>query len=561
MLPTREPIELLRPPSPTEVIARWPADRPLTALVTAEPPPPSAAHAGVDADAGPDGAAHRGWSLLAEPAAWRIVPRGALGSGAAAVDALRDQLRPPAGAAGRAHGPGGWIACLAYELGRSLEPAARAPAAPLVADASTGPAPGIGPAAGPAAGPAPRPAASVDDRHWPDLALARVDAGLLHERATGRWWRFGPDSGRAAAETALAAAAAAGDVRLPRSRTGARAPRRSLDAAAHEDAVARAREAIASGEIFQANVTTRLSVDFAGSLRHLALAAFAVARPRYGALLEMPAGRGVVSVSPELFLELDPAAAPDRGVRSRPIKGTRAVRSPGGAGGASGDGGDPGGARRLLASAKDAAELAMIIDLMRNDLGRVAVRGGVRVSRPRHVETHPTVHHALAEVTARVPASLDAASLLAATFPPGSITGAPKIRAMQVIDRLEPVRRGAYCGSVGWIGDDGSMRLNVAIRTMSVVPRRDGGAGSTPAADRRADHREGTLDYGAGGGIVADSEPVAERREAELKAEVFRRTLRTLATHEGPRADDVPNPASTPAPGPATAAARALPRR
>jgi para-aminobenzoate synthetase component 1 len=185
-------------------------------------------------------------------------------------------------------------------------------------------------------------------------------------------------------------------------------------------------------------------------------------------------------------------------VVTRPIKGTLPASA------------DP---ARLLASEKDGAELAMIVDLMRNDLGRVCEIGSIRVESGRTIESHPTVHHGVAEVSGRLRDGLDRFDLLAATFPPGSVTGAPKIRAMQVIDELEPARRGAYCGAMGLLGGDGSMTLNVSIRTASIAGR---------GVPHRVDHLEGTLDYWAGCGIVADSRPDEEWRESETKSEVLR---------------------------------------
>ena len=202
-------------------------------------------------------------------------------------------------------------------------------------------------------------------------------------------------------------------------------------------------------------------------------------------------------MSPELFLDVRRRPDGFRVARTRPIKGTLGAADT--ADTAEADAGPA----RLLASEKDAAELTMIVDLMRHDLGRVAIPGGVRVSRPRYVETHATVHHAVAEVEAVLRPDVDPAALLAATFPPGSVTGAPKIRAMQVIDRLEPVRRGPYCGAIGWLGDDGTVRLNVAIRTIAFT------AAAEASDSSDADRRRGRIDYASGGGIVADSDPAA----------------------------------------------------
>ncbi len=168
---------------------------------------------------------------------------------------------------------------------------------------------------------------------------------------------------------------------------------------------------------------------------------------------------------------------------TRPIKGTRPLA--------------PGMEDELRRSIKDQAELHMIIDLERNDLGRVCETGSVRVTQPRVIEAHPTVYHGVASVEGVLRREIDLPALLKATFPGGSITGAPKIRAMQIIDELEPVARGPYCGAVGTISA-GRIELNVAIRTMVI--------------------QRGTAHLSVGGGIVADSSPAPEYDETLTKA-------------------------------------------
>jgi para-aminobenzoate synthetase component 1 len=152
----------------------------------------------------------------------------------------------------------------------------------------------------------------------------------------------------------------------------------------------------------------------------------------------------------------------------------------------------------LLDSIKDAAELNMIVDLERNDLGRVCRIGTVRVTQPRTIETHPTVYHGVATVEGALRQDVSFVDLLRATFPGGSITGAPKIRAMEIIDELEPVRRGPYCGAIGYLDSDGTIEFNVAIRTMIAAA--------------------GEIHVPVGGGIVADSDPAAEYDETLVKA-------------------------------------------
>ncbi|MCB1801802.1 MAG: aminodeoxychorismate synthase component I [Gammaproteobacteria bacterium] len=211
----------------------------------------------------------------------------------------------------------------------------------------------------------------------------------------------------------------------------------------------------------------------------------------YAALLEYPFGQ-VLSASPEQFLRLS------RGqVQTRPIKGTRPR----------GEGAEQDMALRteLLSSAKDRAENVMIVDLLRNDLGRVCRPGSIVVPRLFEIESFATVHHLVSTVTGQLADGRDALDLVEACFPGGSITGAPKLRAMQIIDELEPVRREVYCGNVFRLGFDGDLDSNITIRTALL--------------------RDGELSYWAGGGIVADSECAAEYQESLDKAASFLRLL------------------------------------
>jgi anthranilate/para-aminobenzoate synthase component I len=265
-----------------------------------------------------------------------------------------------------------------------------------------------------------------------------------------------------------------------------------------ESMVARAVELIHAGDMFQANIAQRFSAHWQGSPRAILRAAMHAGRPRYGAYLETKS-HALVSMSPELFIEVDRLAGR---VITRPIKGTRAFHE------------DP---RELLASGKDAAELHMIVDLMRNDLGRIAIPGGVRVTASRKVESHETVHHCVAEIEAILRPNLSVVQMLRATFPPGSITGAPKVRAMQVIDELEPVARGPYCGTVGLISPT-AVTLNVAIRTIAL---------------HHTDTDSGTLRYSAGCGIVAESQPRHEYEESLHKCAVLLRTAHALTASVG----------------------------
>ncbi len=249
------------------------------------------------------------------------------------------------------------------------------------------------------------------------------------------------------------------------------------------DAVRRCIEYIGAGDVFQVNLSQTLLIDDPPSPEVLYERLLRDTPARFGGMVRL-GDVAVVSNSPELFLHVDPCGR----VMTRPIKGTLP------AGDVAGD---------LLESEKDAAELNMIVDLERNDLGRVCETGSVVVSEARTIETHPTVHHGIATVEGQLRADVGLAELLAATFPSGSVTGAPKIRAMQIIDELEPTTRGPYCGALGRLDADGSVLLNVAIRT--------------------ATYANGRLHVPVGGGIVADSDPAAEFEETLVKARAFLR--------------------------------------
>ncbi|MCW2966710.1 MAG: Chorismate binding-like protein [Solirubrobacteraceae bacterium] len=239
--------------------------------------------------------------------------------------------------------------------------------------------------------------------------------------------------------------------------------------AGHLSAVAQCVTKIAEGELFQANLTLRLEASFTGDPLDVFSAALPVAQPRFGACVG-----GVVSLSPERFLR-----RVGRHVETDPIKGTATD------------------AAALAASAKDAAEHVMIVDLMRNDLGRVCEYGSIVAQDPR-VEPYAGVVHLVSTVSGELRADATDADLLRATFPPGSVTGAPKVQAMKVIAELEATRREAYTGAIGYASPIAGLELNVAIRSFEI------------ARDR--------IWLGVGGGIVADSEPEAELAEALAKA-------------------------------------------
>jgi len=260
--------------------------------------------------------------------------------------------------------------------------------------------------------------------------------------------------------------------------------------AKHLEAIRAALEHIRAGDIYQVNLARRWTAALDGASRE------AAALGLYGAMRRaspVPLGayldgddHAVLACTMERFLDWDGAT-----LVTRPIKGTLARRG----------GDDAQEAATLRADAKEQAEHTMIVDLMRNDLGRVAVTGTVRVERLLDVEPYAQLSHLVSTVTCTTRAGTQLSDVLEATFPPGSVTGAPKLRAIELIEALEPVPRGVYCGALGFVDRRGGLSLAVAIRT--------------------AVARAGSVVYHAGGGLVLASDPERELLETELKARAF----------------------------------------
>ncbi|MBK9967843.1 MAG: anthranilate synthase component I family protein [Holophagales bacterium] len=269
-----------------------------------------------------------------------------------------------------------------------------------------------------------------------------------------------------------------------------------MDLAEWTAAVGAIREGIARGDVYQANLTRRTARELRVSPRRLAELLWNDNPVPYAICVET-GGPAVVSNSPELFLDVD---LDTRCVSSAPIKGTLPRLA----------GGSEVAAREtLLASGKDAAEHLMIVDLIRNDLGKVCEAGSVRVPAFRSVKSFRHLHHLESTVAGTLLSGTRLSDLLVATLPGGSITGAPKRAALGVIRGLEPVARGPYTGAAGFVRGDGRAVFNVAIRTAVV----DGG----------------TVSYHAGGGIVWDSDPRLEWEETETKSREFFRALASAA--------------------------------
>ena len=259
---------------------------------------------------------------------------------------------------------------------------------------------------------------------------------------------------------------------------------------------------IAAGDIYQANLSFRARFPFLGEPRALYEQLLAASGAGHCGYVD-DGERQILSLSPELFFDL----SRDGLLTVRPMKGT-----------APREGDDTAEREALAASAKNRAENLMIVDLIRNDLSRIAEKGSVQVSDLFKVETYPTLHTMVSTVTARKRADIGLADILRALFPCGSVTGAPKIRAMEILRELEASPRGAYCGAVGFFAPDGSAHFNVAIRTLTIC----GGQG----------------EMGIGGGVVQDSRPDSEYAECLLKARFFEAARKPLELIETLRWDN-----------------------
>ncbi len=336
------------------------------------------------------------------------------------------------------------------------------------------------------------------DIDWPDLALGLYDLVLAVDHNVGRAWLLAsgyPETspvarrGRAQARIAWARERLRRAPRTLPSMSWAMAAKPDVTQAEFKNAVRRTIDYIEAGDIYQANITQRFRAKLPHGFERLAL--YQALRTRnpatFGAYLDF-GETAILSSSPERFLKVA-----DGRVETRPIKGTR----PRGRGPTE----DSTLAAELLASAKDRAENLMIVDLLRNDISRVCRIGSVKVPTLCGLESYATVHHLVSVVAGELAEGRSAVDLLRACFPGGSVTGAPKIRAMEIIAELEPTSRGPYCGSIGYLSADGAMDSNIVIRTYCL-------------------HGQ-DLTFQVGGGIVADSDPQAEYEECLTKAKAL----------------------------------------
>lgn len=446
-------------PDPDQPPMHTPTPQPVTATADFGPPHRWVARHGLpiggallDAAGGPDPRGRFACLGLSPDEVLRWSP-GAPGDPLAALARFDAEARSDAVEAGT---PGPWpriVLCAAYDLGRTIERL---------------------------------PALARADSTLPDLWAARFPAVYVYDNVRAVGVLRGVSR---AAVDALAADLERGGPAPPD--VPLESPRVEMDREAYGRAFDRIQAHIRAGDTYQINLTVRFRADrrrggdptgFYPRLRAASPAPF-------GACVRIGPAESIFSISPERFLRWSAGGT----IETAPIKGTRPRgKTPA----------EDAMLRAVLAgSAKDRAEHLMIVDLQRNDLGRICEIGSVEVVDALTLETHPTVHHLVSTVRGRLRGDVDVAALLRATFPGGSITGAPKIRSMEIIEAQEPTRRGPYCGCIGYLDARGGGDLNIAIRT----------AWSTPTA----------IYYQAGGGIVEASDPDDEWAELHTKARAF----------------------------------------
>jgi len=357
---------------------------------------------------------------------------------------------------------GGLIGYLAYDFGRLLEP---------------------------------MPAQAADDLHFPSAHLGLFAWALVsdHQQQTSQLV-FHPSLPHDERDRLIRLFAQPSSDDAPAFKLDAPF-RTDINAEQYRESFERIQAYIHAGDCYQVNLTQRFRAPYTGD-PWTAYCALRIACPTpFAGYMALPEGDAILSLSPERFVKVS-----ERLVETRPIKGTRprgkTVEE------------DAALAAELLASAKDRSENLMIVDLLRNDLGRSCRTGSVKVPELFSLESYPNVHHLVSSITGELAAENDALDLLGGSFPGGSITGAPKIRAMQIIDELEPTRRALYCGSLLYLDVRGEMDSSITIRSLLA--------------------KDGQMSCWGGGGIVADSDCESEYQETFTKVRVLLQTLEKL---------------------------------
>ncbi|MBM1199415.1 aminodeoxychorismate synthase component I [Pseudomonas fragi] len=339
------------------------------------------------------------------------------------------------------------------------------------------------------------PAHALDDLHLPDARLGLYAWALItdHQAATSQLV-FHPSLEPAQRDRLIQLfSQPAPQLNGPFSLKQPMQP--DISASQYQQALSKIHDYIQAGDCYQVNYTQRFSAQCEGDAWTAYCALRQACPTPFSGFMSLADDNAILSLSPERFVRVS-----HHQVETRPIKGTR----PRGKNSAE----DAANAAELLASAKDRAENLMIVDLLRNDLGRTCRTGSVRVPQLFTLESYPNVHHLVSSVVGELADGKDALDLIGDSFPGGSITGAPKIRAMQIIDELEPTRRSLYCGSLLYLDVRGEMDSSIAIRSLLV--------------------KDGRVSCWGGGGIVADSDWQDEYQESITKVKVLLDTLQTL---------------------------------
>ena len=343
------------------------------------------------------------------------------------------------------------------------------------------------------------PSIAAADISMPDLAIGIYDWAVVVDHVARRTWLVGngrdPQTfARWNELTARLSTDPSDELRHDKFQV-LRPPKSNFDRKQYAAAFRAVQEHIRRGDCYQVNLTQRFETEAEGDAWHAYLRLRDINPAPFAAYLDLPDGK-IVCSSPERFLRLR-----DGQVETKPIKGTRPRSA------------DPARdqalADELRTSAKDRAENVMIVDLLRNDLGKCCVPGSVRATKLYDIESFASVHQLVSTVEGELAPGKHALDLVAACFPGGSITGAPKVAAMKIIEELEPQRRSVYCGSIGYVGFDGNMDLNIAIRTLV--------------------QQGGRIYTWAGGGVVADSKVDAEYQESLDKAAAMLAVMDTVA--------------------------------
>ena len=339
------------------------------------------------------------------------------------------------------------------------------------------------------------PAHALDDLHLPDARLGLYAWALItdHQAATSQLV-FHPSLEPAQCDRLIQLFSQPAP-QLNRAFSLKQPMQPDISSSQYQQALSKIHDYIQAGDCYQVNYTQRFSAQCEGDAWTAYCALRQACPTPFSGFMSLADDNAILSLSPERFVRVS-----HHQVETRPIKGTR----PRGKNSAE----DAANAAELLASAKDRAENLMIVDLLRNDLGRTCRTGSVRVPQLFTLESYPNVHHLVSSVVGELADGKDALDLIGDSFPGGSITGAPKIRAMQIIDELEPTRRSLYCGSLLYLDVRGEMDSSIAIRSLLV--------------------KDGRVSCWGGGGIVADSNWQDEYQESITKVKVLLDTLQTL---------------------------------